>query len=308
MESAAHTGPVLADHRGVAEVDFADLIRRLGWSATWRDLTGVGTERQVRDAVRSRIIVRIGRGRYGLPGAGDLAREAAVRVNGIVSHTSAAIRWGMAVRTPPPLPTITVPRGRKLSAERRRGVAVHWADLDQHDAEDGVTLPARTILDCAARLPLPEALVVADSALARRLVSRPDLERRAAAAPPKVRARVSQVIDLADGRAQSAFESLVRGYALDIPGLSLEPQVLVGRVHPDLYDRRLRLGVECDSYEFHSKRADLLSDCERYNEFALGSVMLIRFGWEHSMNRPEYIRQTLAQAVVVRERELGLAA
>ena len=289
----------------MADVDFGDLIRRLGWSATWRELTAVGSERQVREAVRSGLVVRIGRGRYGLPGALGPAREAAMRVNGTVSHASAAVHWGMAVRTPPLLPTVTVPRSRKPGPTRRRGVAVHWSDLPPHDVRDGVTSPVRTVLDCASRLPFEEALVVADSALARHLVSRPELERRAAASPAKVRARVMQVVDLADGRAQSALESLVRACTLGVPRLSLEPQVLVVNVHPDLYDRRLRLAVECDSFEFHSKRADLLSDCERYNDFALGRLMLVRFGWEHAMHRADYVRETLAQAVAVRERELG---
>jgi hypothetical protein len=256
--------------------------------------------------VASGVIVRIGRGRYGLPGRLDPARSAALRVGGTVSHLSAALHWGMAVRTPPPLPTVTVPRGRKLAARRRRGVAPHWADLAAEDHSDGVTTLHRTVIDCAARLPLEEALVVADSALARRLVSRPQLERLAARQPPKVRARVVQVVDLADGRAQSPLESLVRAYALDVPGLALEPQVLVAGRHPDLYDRHLDMAVECDSFEFHAKRADLLKDIERYNDFALEETMLIRFGWEHSMHQPEYIRSTLAQAVTVRERQLGL--
>ncbi|TCJ30243.1 hypothetical protein [Nocardioides jejuensis] len=287
-------------------VGLVDVIRRLGWSASWAELRSVATERAIRSAVADGVIVRAARGRYVLPDGVGPGQSAALRVNGTVSHLSAALRWGMAVRSPPPLPTVTVPRGRSLGSRRRAGVQVFWADLTADEVELGATTPVRTVLDCAARLPEPEALVVADSALRMRLVSRGELERRAVLVPLQVRERVVRVVDLADDRPQSAFESLVRGQALGVPRLSLVPQVLVGSVHPDLWDERLRLAVECDSYEWHAKRADLISDCERYNDFALEDVMLVRFAWEHSMNQPGYVATTLGRAVTVRERQLRL--
>lgn len=287
-------------------MDLVDVIRRLGWSATWAELRSVATERQIRAAVECGQIVRVGRGRYALPRTLDAGTTAAIRVNGTVSHLSAALQLGIAVRSAPRKPTVTVPRTRRLSASRRRGTTIYWADLDADDIVAGVTTAARTVVDCAVRLPLAEALVVADSALARRLVGRTELEARALRLPKQVRGRAASVIALADGRAQSPFESLVRGLSIGIPGLDLEPQVPVGRVHPDLWDRRLRMAVECDSFEHHAKREDLVSDCERYNDYALADAMLIRFAWEHSMHREEYIRETLIRAVAVRERQLGL--
>lgn len=286
-------------------MDLEDIVVRRGWTATWADLRRHHSRTEIESALREGRIERVGRGSYSLRGVVGEAREAATRVNGVVSHLSAAIHWGIAVRTPPHQPTVTVPRGRKLSKARRKGVQVFWADLPVADVRTGVTTPLRTVLDCAARLPYAEALVVADSALFRKKVTREELSHRAAQAPKHVRDRVRTVVDDADGRAQSAFESLVRAHARDVPGINLVPQVAVAGYHPDLYDARLGLAVECDSFEFHSKRDDLVSDCERYNHFALTGDTLVRFAWEHAMNRPGYVRHVLEEAAQVRQNLLA---
>lgn len=287
-------------------IDLAAVLPRFGWSAPRKALVDLAGRATVEGALRSGTLVVVAHGRYALPESVGPAQVAAIRVNGVVSHLSAAMRHGLAVRQGPPFPTVTVPRGRNLSRARRLGVRIHWADLDPGDVDGGVTTPLRTVLDCAATLPYAEALVVADSALAQGMVAPDELLVRAGRMPACCRERVMHVVLTADARPQSAFESLVRGHAADVPRLCLEPQVEVGTMHPDLLDRRLGMAVECDSFEHHSKRADLLADCERYNDFALLGLLLIRFGWEHSMNRPDYIRSTLTRAVVVRERQLGI--
>jgi hypothetical protein len=288
------------------DVDLSGLLSNFGWSASRAELVAVAGRAAFDRAVKAGRIVAVAQGRYALPESIGPARTAATRVNGIVSHESAALLWGMSVKERPVRPTVTVPRGRNLAPARRRACAVHWADVPASDQDDGATTPLRVVLDCAATLPFPEALVVADSALRRKLVNQDEMVARAAAVPKQVRARVQRVVESADPRPQSAFESLVRGYAADVPGLVLVPQVWVAGCHPDLYDERLRLAVECDSFEFHSRREDLVKDCVRYNGFALAEVTLVRFAWEHSMNGVDYVRSTLADAVRVQERALGL--
>lgn len=286
-------------------MELEDVVVRRGWTATWADLRRYHSRTEIEAALRAGRIERVGRGNYALPGVVGEAREAAARVNGVMSHLSAALYWGIAVRTPPAHPMVTVPRGRKVSAARRVGVQVSWTDLPVADVRAGVTTPLRTVLDCAARLPYAEALVVADSALFRKKVTLDEVNRRAAQVPKKVRDRVRVIVDDADGRAESAFESLVRAQARDVPGIDLVPQVPVAGYHPDLYDARLGLAVECDSFEFHSGREDLVSDCERYNHFALTGDALVRFAWEHAMNRPGYVQRTLAEAAQVRQNLLA---
>jgi hypothetical protein len=269
--------------------DLLDALPRLGWSASRAELIGLVGRREFDRACQDGLIVRVAQGRYSLPESIGPAQAAAIRVNGVVSHLSAALRHGLSVGHAPPLPTVTVPRGRNLTPARRAGVAVHVHDLAPDDVEDGVTTALRTVLDCAARLSFAEALVIADSALRNQLVDPAELLARAATMPAPVGARVLTVAQHADGRPHSAFESLVRGHAIEIPGLRLVPQVL-------------------DSFEFHAGREALLSDCQRYNDFLLADIALVRFAWEHSMHRPGYVRSTLAAAVALRERQLGLAA
>lgn len=287
-------------------LDPVEALRRLGWSASRAELIGLSDRKTVDTAIREGRIVRIAHGRYGLPDTLGPAQQAATRVNGVVSHLSAATRLGLAVRQPPTLPTITVPHARRLSAQRRAGVILYTANLRPEEIRDGVTTPLRTVLDCASRLPFAEALVVADSALHRNLVTPEQLRTAARSAPPQFRTAVTLVASQADGRSQSAFESLIRGYAIGVRGLGLEPQVPVAGFTPDLYDMRLRLAVECDSFEHHAKRKDLVRDCERYNMFTVAGIALVRFAWEHSMHQPGYVRSTLASAVVAREHDLRL--
>lgn len=292
----------------MSDIDLSTALPKLGWSASRAELVGLAGRAAFDRAVRTGQIERVAHGRYALPDTTGPAQAAAIRVNGVVSHQSAAMRHGLWVKERPLWPTVTVPRGRNLSEKRRRRVTIYVSDLPKGDLADGVTTPLRTVLDCAARLPFAEALVVADAALHTNLVDPDELVARARAMHARVIERVLRVALHADARPQSAFESLIRGYSVDVPGLLLVPQVLVAGRHPDLYDERLRQAVECDSFEFHSERSALITDCERYNDFFLADVGLVRFAWEHSMNRPGYVRETLVGAVALRERQLGLRA
>jgi hypothetical protein len=71
-----------------------------------------------------------------------------------------------------------------------------------------VTLPARTVVDCLRRLPLPDAVAVADAALRRGMVTRASLEamRRAQSGWPGVGA-VDTGIGLLDAARETWFES-----------------------------------------------------------------------------------------------------
>ena len=115
-------------------------------------------------------------------------------------------------------------------------------------------------------MPFDEALAVADSALRSLDVSSDNLLRRAAAVPVRHRARCMRVALAADARAANPFESVLRAIALQVPDLSVEPQVWIGDVgRPDLVDEGLRI--------------------------------VLRFAWEHVMFRPDYVRTTLVRAV-----------
>ncbi len=279
-------------------------LERLGGVASIGSLLRLTTRRRLRSALRRRSVVRDVRGRYALPGVDEALRRASA-LSGVLVEDSAAQYHGWEVKHRPASPCVAVPRHRKVTPERRRGVRLRYADLAPGDVSGPATSPVATVLACAARMPFDEALAVADSAL-RSLDVRPgELLRRAEAMPSRHRTRCVRVAACADGRAANPFESVLRAIALDVPGLSVQPQLWIeGLGRPDLVDERLRVAIEADSFEFHGHRRALKADCERYNALALAGFAVIRFSWEHVMLEPDYVREVLTACA---GRPFGLA-
>jgi very-short-patch-repair endonuclease len=273
-------------------------MRRSGGIVDARVLVAFTSRRKVRTALKDEVIVRDARGKYALPGADD-ARRAAARLSGVVTGKSAAAVHGWPMKTPPELPTVTVPHNRKVARERREGIDLKWRDIPREQERHGVLLPGPTVIDCARRLPFDEALSIADSALRAGDVTRSELLRLAGAVATTGRERALRVAREASAEAANPFESVLRAIALDVPGLDLRPQVPIAegswRVRPDLVDVGRRLVVEADSFEFHAKRAELKRDCERYNALVLRGWRVVRFAWEHVMFEPSYVQDCLAR-------------
>src|SRR3546814_13477625 len=98
-------------------MDAQQALTQLGGIADSRALRRMVTHRKIKNAVRTGEIIRLSRGRYTLPVV-DEAWQAAARVNGVVPHLSAAMLWGLKVKSPPALPTVTVlPLGRPTCRE-----------------------------------------------------------------------------------------------------------------------------------------------------------------------------------------------
>lgn len=105
----------------------------------------------------------------------------------VASHLTAAALLGLA--DPPPVPHVTVPRGRNGSI---RGAIVHWARMPAGRIDTGLvsgvrcTAPARTLADCAGLVRSETLCDLVDMAICRR-VSRPaailSAARRAERAP-----------------------------------------------------------------------------------------------------------------------------
>ena len=283
-------------------MDVAEQVRRYGGVATRSEL-GRLTSRQLRAAVARGTVLRPRRGRYLLPEVDD-ARRTAHALTAVVSLRSAALAHGWKVKTVPPLPEITVPRGRKIGVETRVRARVHSATLPDIDVTGGVTTPIRTVIDCARVLPFDEALTIADSALRSRVVTPAELARTAARVKGPGRRQVLRVTRQASGRAANPFESVLRAISLDVPGLRLVPQVgiLVAgrRVVPDLVDEELGIVVEADSHEFHTSRRQIRTDCWRYDELVLARWLVLRFAYEQVMFEQDWVRSVLARAVAHR--------
>lgn len=281
-----------------------EVVTRMGGVADARTLIRFTSRRRVRTALRTGVIVRDARGRFSLPTAVEAFR-AANALSGVVTHASAASHYGWEMKHPPKRPTVTVPRNRNVSPERREGVDVRWRDIPSADVgRDNVTLPGPTVIDCARTMPFDEALAIADSALRHGDVTKAQLLHLASRVSTSGRAACLRVAREADGRAANPFESVLRAIALDVPGLNVEPQVViteggwVGR--PDLVDVERRIVAEADSFEFHGSRSALRRDCVRYNALVRRGWLVVRFTWEHVMFDPAYVAACLRDLVALR--------
>lgn len=281
-------------------VDPVLLLTRLGGVARWSQLRRRCSRRRLRRAVAGGRIVRTARGRYALPLA-DPARTAAGRLTGQVSHTSAALHWGWAVKTTPVVPHVTVGRHRTVDAERRGEVVLHYRDLADDECVDGwVTSQVRTVVDCCLDLPYDEALAVFDSAWRAGLKPR-EVQLAALRLPRRSRDRVLAVARAADPRAANPFESVLRAIVSAIPGIQVEPQVVIEdgpfAARVDLADERLRIVIEADSFEFHGSRKGLDRDCRRYNALVVRGWFVLRFTWEQVMFEPGLVAATVRALV-----------
>lgn len=221
-------------------MDAAAALEQLGGVARGHDLVLLSSRRKLRTALRRGEVRRLARDRYALPTA-DEARVAAARVHGYVSHLSAAAAHGWQLHRQPGRPQVCVPRGRRTSAVRREGMDLRWLRLGPGDVQDGVTTPARTVLDCARDLSLEEALAVADSALRSRLVTPAQLDASARLVRGPGARAVRRVVGVADARAENAFESALRAHAIDAGTPNGPPSP--GAAHPRRGGRAPRGGV-----------------------------------------------------------------
>lgn len=254
--------------------------------------------------------MRAAHGRYCLPNL-DQAMMAAVRLNGVIGHRSAALAHGWELRRPPPEPEIIVPRHRDILQAKRQGVAVRWRAVSAAELEARVTPPLRTVLDVARDLPLEEALPIADSARRAGAISPREMRGAIAGLPRTGRSRAETVLLNASAAPANAFESTLRAHCIEAVGPLMVPQVsleLAGlRVRPDLVCRGLRLVIEADSFAFHTERHQLVKDCWRYNEFALDGWLVLRFTWDQVMFSREWVIQVVRRAVAM-QRAKGFTA
>jgi very-short-patch-repair endonuclease len=273
----------------------ASLQRTGGW-ATRRDLLSLMTARELAAAVAEGHLVRVARGAYALP-ALRAEFAAAARLGGVVSHASAATIIGLALVRAPDRIHVSVPHGN-ARRERPPGVVVHqvrrWLD---GDVELGTTSALRTVLDCATTMPFPEALAVADSALAQSWLHKEQLVAAAAQRAGAGRARRLRVAEAADRRGDNPFESVLRAILLDAGITTFEPQaeIWIGRrcLRPDLVDPEARLVIEADSFAFHGAPNDLERDCERYDVLTAAGWTVLRFAYRQVMGRPEWVVTTV---------------
>lgn len=277
-----------------------EVLTELGGVASWTALAVRCTRAELDAAVRVGEITQVARGRYVLPSVAD-ARQTAARMTGVLSHESAALEWGWAVKLPPERPHVIVRRNRKLTLEQRQLVLPHWAELHPGDVVGGRTSRERTVADCLRFCPEDAALAVADSVLrdgqTPRWLCAVVRDLRGPGAP-----RARKIAALANELADNPFESVLRSIARRVSGIRVRPQVplyapdgeFLGR--PDLVDEERQIVLEADSFEWHGSRAALRRDCRRYNALVVNGWLVLRFTWEDVMFHPQHVLGVLTAA------------
>jgi hypothetical protein len=286
---------------------------------TRAELTAVGfSAERIRTLTRRGDLCQVGRGVYA---DGEQAREtlafadgerllqlaAAVAVTGpraVVSHQSAAYLHSIDLLSTPKGATLTCLPQRGRNA--RPGIWLHTATLpDDHVTAFGrltVTAPARTVVDLTRTLSFREGVVATDSALHRKLVTKAELTtvldscRRWQGAR-----RAADVIDFADGRAESPLESIARVAFADcgLPppelqvwlGGTTEP---VGRV--DFYWKQYRTIAEVDGALKYADPDRARAQLRRDSLLRDDGFEVVHFTWQQITETPEHVAASIRKA------------
>lgn len=185
-----------------------------------------------------------------------------------ISHESAALLLGYRLLGEPPDPArLTV--ARPPGSQPLHLHALHTAALPPQDRrlllpKVPVTTPARTVADCCRGLDADAALVLADSALAAGLSRASVLAVLERCRRWPGAAGAGAVVRFADGRAESALESLARRWIeeqglpppeLQLQLVALDTGIFVARV--DVVWRQHRTVLETDGRVKYADRDDV---------------------------------------------------
>lgn len=218
----------------------------------------------------------VGLGAYALPDA-PAAIVTAVRLNGVVSHASAAELHGFPLWRPSKDLHVTVASWRPAEP----AVKLHRARLLPPDLDtfQPLTSPLRTALDCGRSMSLLEAVVVLDAAMHRGRVPPGALRAAAEAARGHGSAALRQAVRFANALAESPLESVLRLLVTLLP-CHVDVQMRVSRAGKVDLVLNGWLVLEADGYEYHSDRKAYREDRRRANVLPGQRMVLLRYTWE----------------------------
>lgn len=207
----------------------------------------------------------------------------------------------------PPVLEVVVPRGAVVP--QRRGVRAREAAVplpDRHVAGPSKVRclrPVRATADLLRRLPLAEAVVVADATQRERVVTLDALRAELAvhAGLRGVR-QAYRALELSDGRAESPPESRLR-LRMILAGLSPVPQFEVrdaaGRflARVDLAFPQARVAIEYDGREVHERSDVFVRDRQRQNALLAAGWLVLRYTADDLRLRPVAVMAEVAQAL-----------
>lgn len=262
------------------------------------------TEREIRWRVRSRRWVQLRYGVYVEASVLDAlesdpvathalyVRAALLRLLGrvVASHESAALLHGFALLAPPTGVSTTRDSARR-HPQQYRDLTVHAAALPASHISGAtpygaaLTSGPRTVVDVARIRSRRQAVVLADSALRSGRVTPATLAAvlEAAEGWPGVES-AREVVDFADGRAESALESVSRvsidEIGLPAPDLQVtlgDASGAAGRV--DFLWREHRTIGEADGLGKYVDRADKIAEMRRQERLEAMGFEVVRWGF-----------------------------
>jgi predicted transcriptional regulator of viral defense system len=257
----------------------------------------------------ARILARA-QGDPGLAHALQVAAARAARTHkGVASHHSAALMHGLDLLRKPAdgTVTLTVPPGTRNGPSGRAGVVHHAAELPAGHViklyDVPVTTAARTVTDIARTASFMDGVVVADSALRERHVSKTELRRVLAHCQRWPGAsRAGQVIDFADGLAESVLESCARVFFRDqgLPPPELQVNI-VGREHRviarvDFLWRSFGTIAEADGLLKYDGRADAIAELKRDRLLREAGFEVVHFTWKELFTEPKRVAARIREA------------
>lgn len=297
---------------------------RLAGVVTTAELVKAGlTKPAIRRLTRRGVLTAVRRGAYArtdllarMPGREELRARvlqitAAVAVVGgdaVASHQDAAIVLGVDLleHLPADLITVSRPDGREGMLAGRPMIRVRSTALPQEQVtvRGGVpvTTAARTVVDLARTTSFRSGVVVADSALHRRLTSRAELDGVIATCsrwPGIERAR--RVAAFGDGRSESPFESISRVAFRDggLPPPELQVWVggdngPVGRV--DFLWRRYATIAEADGALKYADPDRARRQLRRDADLREAGFEVVHFGWAELTLTPGQVVRAITTA------------
>jgi very-short-patch-repair endonuclease len=269
------------------------------------------SRRTIDHLVASDRLVLFERGLYGLPGVLRDARtliHAAVLANTVpvvASHRSAAFLFELPGFGGRPL-EVTSWLGR---GTRRAGITVHETNHlppTHRGVVDGipVTSVARTLLDLSAVVRRERLERVLDTALARRRVTVPALQRVLVECTARGRRRTQHFRAVLaprlgayvppESELEARFVELLRGHGLPSAERQVDlgdPDQWIGRV--DFRFPGTNLVVEVDGAEHHRSLSDRRNDHRRQAALEAAGFRVLRFGWADVTERPVVVARTL---------------
>ncbi len=218
----------------------------------------------------------------------------------VADRRSAAVLWAMDLLVEPSAVECRVPRSR--TRVRLAGVSVRCSTQSTSDEISvaglepvPVTPPLDTVISCCLSRPMLEAVVVADSALRRGLLTVDELaEGLSRRQDSRGRGRLTRLLLVIDPASGSVLESMLR-YLLHRAGLFPTSQYVVvgsdgrpvGRV--DFCFVEHGLVVECDGRRWHDPKDNRTKDRHRDNALQRLGWRVVRFSWSDVRDSKGYV-------------------